>query len=317
MTRNTLTVVVAALVALGPQDVLFAQRGSRGSSWAPPGRGRGPPHRGREPRAHGTCPRPATATTALGRSRPRAGLRRASSGPWTPTTRASSAPRPRLRPGASRPRAPARPKVRVAMRRSRAAGAPAPAARPPARASPAATPTANQRWRAASTPSTTAATPASPPATRVAAIPAPRSVRTGQGHHHPPVRLSHDDLPRTFVLRVWRRLLSALHARRRALLLPGATAVLRLLQQSAGGGYGPHDRGCRLPDVTGRQLQQADHEQRRQGGLSSGAGAARRADSRPCPPHECWSRSPASPTTCARTPSIGASWTALRKASWW
>ena len=99
MTRQTLTVLVATLVALGPQDVLLAQRGSRGSVSGASRSRWVPRRRDRERRALGMCLRPATATTVVGKPRLRAGLRRVSSGVWTPKTRASSAPRPRLRPG--------------------------------------------------------------------------------------------------------------------------------------------------------------------------------------------------------------------------
>ena len=72
------------------------------------------------------------------------------------------------------------------------------------------------------------------------------------------------------------RLLPAVHAPRCALLLPRSRAVLRLLLQPAGGR--DHGGGGRrdLPDVEGWQLQQEDHEQRRQGGVPVRAPAAGR-----------------------------------------
>ena len=68
-------------------------------------------------------------------------------------------------------------------------------------------------------------------------------------------------LLRPAVLLVRRRLLPALHAPWGAVLLPGAGAVLRLLQQPAGGGDHADGGGHSVPDVAGRQLQQEDDEQ--------------------------------------------------------
>ena len=75
-----------------------------------------------------------------------------------------------------------------------------------------------------------------------------------------------------------RRLLPALHLWWRPLLLPGAATVLLVLQLPAPRRHDPDDRRRQVPDVVGRQLQQADDDQRRQDGVSGRARAAGRDD---------------------------------------
>jgi hypothetical protein len=109
-----------------------------------------------------------------------------------------------------------------------------------------------------------------------------------EGDDHAALGLPHEHLLRPALLQLRRGLLPAVHLRRRALLLPGAPAVLLVLLEPPSGCRDAHGGRRRLPHVQGRQLQQADDDQRRQDGLPVGAcapggereDAARRAGAR-------------------------------------
>ena len=192
------------------------------------------------------------------------------------TARSTRPPPPRTS-GASPPHVSARSRGRAATRPSRAARRPAPGAKPRAISWPTATRMASPRSPAASNTKyngnynvaagrnayggwNTAV--AGPYGGRVTTT-LPSGYRTTTYYGRP-------------YYYVRGRLLPAVHAPRCALLLPRARAVLRLLPQPAGGRDRGGGGGRDVPDVEGRQLQQEDHEQRRQGGLPISAPASGR-----------------------------------------
>ena len=86
------------------------------------------------------------------------------------------------------------------------------------------------------------------------------------------------DILRSSLLHVRRRVLPALYLWWRPPLLPGAATVLLVLQLPASRRDDSRDCGRQVPGVAGRQLLQADDDQRREDGVPGGARAAGRRD---------------------------------------
>ena len=114
------------------------------------------------------------------------------------------------------------------------------------------------------------------------------------------------DILRSLLLHLRRHVLPALYVWRRPLLLSRSATLLLVLQLPASRRDHSHDSGRQVPGVAGRQLLQADDDQRRKDDVPGGARAAGRHDADVAGDARARERQQAPPTISAPMRSTGA-----------